>query len=294
MAFDRMDRSCQICGGATAPFRRGWVFRCAGCGVLSSSLVIDIPEKPTEAALDERRRETGLEATRTLNNARLLDAVAALVPAGAGLLDVGSGPGFLLGEAVRRGFQAEGIEPDANTVEAARARGAAARHGYFPAALEDEEAFDVIVFNDVLEHIPDLTGALSASARHLQPGGVLCLNCPDRRGFFYRTAALLDRLGVGGPYARLWQKGLPSPHVWYFTPADLIAAARPHGLEPAGTVRLETLELKGLWSRIRYVRDQPLALSLAAFAFALAAYPFARLLPSDAVACLFRKARPPG
>lgn len=281
--------SCPVCGGGFARLRRAWLSRCGGCGVLRSDLEIQIPERPTEAALDEELRAAGLEGTRTINNERLLDAVRALAPASARLLDVGSGPGFLLSDAAALGFAAEGVEPDANTVGAARARGASVRHGYFPAALGEGEQFDVIVFNDVLEHIPDLAGAFAACAAHLKPGGVLCLNCPDRRGFFYRTAVILDRLGIGGPLDRLWQKDLPSPHIWYFTPDNLAQAAARHGFAPVRQVRLETLELRGLWSRIRYVKDQPLLMSLAAFAFSVATYPLAKILPSDAVACLFRK-----
>jgi SAM-dependent methyltransferase len=278
-----------VCDGDVAAFRHGWLFRCRGCGLLQSTLAIAIPDRPTPAALDEALREQGLEATRTANNARLLQAVAELAPAGGRLLDVGAGPGFLLADALRLGFAAEGVEPDANTVEGARAKGAAVRHGYFPDALAPDETFDVLVFNDVFEHIPDLTGTLQACARHLRPGGVLCLNCPDRRGFYFRTAAALDRLGVSGPYERLWQKGLPSPHVWYFTPDDLTAAAGRYGFALVRTVRLETLELKGLWSRIRYVKNQSALMSFAAFAFALATFPLTRMLPSDGAACLFRK-----
>jgi SAM-dependent methyltransferase len=163
------------------------------------------------------------------------------------------------------------------------------RHGYFPDALASDERFDAIVFNDVLEHIPDLTGALAASAHHLAPGGVLCLNCPDQRGFFFRTADVLDRLGLSGPYDRLWQRGLPSPHVWYFTPAHLDRATAAAGLEPAGQERLATLELGGLWSRIRMERNAPLALSAASYAFSLAVYPLQALLPGDATACFYRK-----
>lgn len=280
---------CPVCGGEFTRFRHDWLFRCGGCGVLRSNLEVLIPDQPTEAVLDEDLRAEGLESARTTNNARLLHAVRALTPGGARLLDVGSGPGFLLGDAAALGFAAEGIEPDANTVGAARARGTSVRHGYFPDVLDRDERFDVIVFNDVLEHIPDLAGALAACTAHLKPGGVLCLNCPDRRGFFYRTAAVLDRLGLRGPLDRLWQKGLPSPHVWYFTPANLAQAAARHGFAPIGEVRLETLELRGLWARIRYVKDQSLVMSLAAFAFSVATYPLARILPSDAVACLFEK-----
>src|SRR5436190_3386023 len=282
---------CPVCGGHVEPHRHGWVFRCAGCGVLSSTLEVAIPAEASQAVIDETAREAGLATLRRRNNARLLDTLSGLTPPSRRLLDVGSGPGFLLDQAQAAGFAAEGVEPDANTVEAARGHGANVRHGYFPDVLAADERFDAIVFNDVLEHIPDLTPAVAASARHLAPGGVLCLNCPDQRGFFFRTAQVLDRLGIGGPYERLWQRGLPSPHVWYFTPALLDRVAAAAGLEPVARTRLATIELDGLWSRIRMERNAPIALSLASYVFSLGVYPLQAILPSDATACFYRKPR---
>ncbi len=280
---------CPICGGRAAAWRHDWLARCPDCGVLSSNLGIAIPSEAGGTLVDEALREAGLDSLRRRNNARLLARLKGLNRGCGRLLDVGSGPGFLLSQARDLGFEVEGVEPDANIIAAARARGAVVRHGFFPAVLVAGERFDAIVFNDVLEHIPDLDGALDAAARHLAPGGVLCLNCPDRRGLYFAVADLLDRLGLRGPYDRLWQKGLPSPHVWYFTPADLERAARRRGLEPAGQDRLDTVGLAGLWARIRAVRAQPLWLSAAAYAFALASWPISRLAPADAVACFFRK-----
>ncbi len=284
---------CDVCrGGDLASYRHAWLRRCRGCGALASDLPVAIPGEAGGSALDEVLRETGLEAVRTANNARLLEALQALSPPGARLLDVGCGPGFLLTAAAARGFEPLGLEPDANVVEPARRRGAPVRHGYFPQDLAEGETFDAIVFNDVLEHIPRLDAALAASASRLNPGGLLLVNCPDRRGLFFRAADLADRLGLSGAYERLWQRGLPSPHVWYLTPSDLTRAAARHGLVPAGFVRLRTVALEGLWSRIRYVKDQPLALSLIAYVFTVATLPLAALLPADASASLFRKAGP--
>jgi SAM-dependent methyltransferase len=282
--------SCDLCGGALAPHRHGWVRRCQACGSLRSDLPLAIPDRAGGSALDEALRETGLEDLRWINNGRLLDVVAAHAPSSARLLDVGCGPGFLLQAAGARGLAPQGLEPDANVVEAAKARGAPVRHGFFPQALGADERFDVIVFNDVLEHIPAIGAALAASAAHLAPGGLLVVNAPDRRGLFFRAADIADRLGLSGAYERLWQKGLPSPHVWYLTPQALARGAGGHGLAPVAHVRLKTVALAGLWSRIRYVKDQPLALSLAALAFSVLTLPLARLLPADASATVFRKA----
>jgi SAM-dependent methyltransferase len=279
-----MNCACPVCGEALQAYRHAWLTRCCACGVLRAELPVTIPAERSNLSIDETVRWDGLDALRRRNNVALLAAISKLTPPGAKLLDVGSGPGFLLAQARARGFEVLGVEPDANTV-------GEARHGYFPDVLRPREKYDVIVFNDVLEHIPDLVATLQAASRHLRADGILCLNCPDQHGFFFQTAALLDRLGISGPYDRMWQRGLPSPHVWYFTPAHLQRVAVKFNLRPEGCLPLASVELNGLWSRIRAARNTSWPVSVASFGFATVIYPFSRLLPSDAVACFFRKTR---
>jgi len=279
---------CQVCGGELRPYRHAWLQRCVRCGVLNADFAVAIPDTPGHQDIDQAMREDGLGVVRDRNNARLLDKLAALTPPTGRLLDVGCGPGFLLRAASARGFATEGVEPDADVAPAAGAH-AKVRHGYFPNVLASADRYDAIVFNDVLEHIPDLTGTLAAAHAHLEPGGVLALNCPDRRGLFFRVAAFADRLGLSGAYDRMWQRGLPSPHLWYFTPANLTEAATRAGFAPVGQLRLDTVAIKGLWARIRCVKDQPLLVSMAAYAFAVVTWPIARIAPADAVVCFFRR-----
>jgi SAM-dependent methyltransferase len=221
------ERLCDVCGGRLEPFRRPWLAHCAGCGVLASSFAPAIPDTRTDTGIDEAAREEGLAPVRAINNARLLAELTRLGASGR-LLDVGCGPGFFLGAAKAAGFEVVGIEPDANTVETGRRIGEV-RHGYFPDASPAGERFDVIVMNDVLEHMPTPGQVVAACRERLNPGGVLVLNCPSRHGLFYGVATALDRLGVSGPYERLWQRDLPSPHLWYFTPETLEALGRRRG-----------------------------------------------------------------
>lgn len=121
--------------------------------------------------IDHDARIAGFKELRAENNARVLDEIGALIPLeGKRLLDVGSAHGWFLAEAVRRGMIAEGIEPDEAMVEQSTALGVTVRHGYFPAAMSENERVDVISFNDVLEHIPDVDATLAACAKSLRPG----------------------------------------------------------------------------------------------------------------------------
>src|SRR5262245_32026631 len=217
-----LERLCPVCAGLFVNVRREWLFRCSACGLLASNLIPRIPSEIQATPIDEERRASALANIRRRNNTIILDHVEKLIePPSIELLDVGSGLGFFLSDAMVRGFNVSGIEPDATVVEIARSTGANTRHGYFPGCLRPEEMFDVIVFNDVLEHIPALNETMDACSRHLKPGGLVVLNCPNQRGFFYRLANFLSRLGIWAPLDRMWQRGLASPHVWYFEPAHL-------------------------------------------------------------------------
>jgi SAM-dependent methyltransferase len=281
------ERLCDVCGGRLAPYRRPWLARCRACATLASSFAPAIPETRTDTGIDEAAREEGLAPVRAINNERLLAELARLGISGR-LLDVGCGPGFFLGAARDAGFEVVGVEPDANTVETGRRIGEV-RHGYFPDASPAGERFDAIVMNDVLEHMPTPGQVVAACRERLGPGGVLVLNCPSRHGLFYRAADLLDRVGVSGPYERLWQRDLPSPHLWYFTPEALQQLGRRHGFSAAGSVRLATISVRGLWERISYVGAQSPLMNLASYGFALATAPAAALAPSDSVAVFLRR-----
>jgi SAM-dependent methyltransferase len=194
---------------------------------------------------------------RKINNDIILrEILRQLENGGRRLLDVGSGLGFFLRDASLLGFDVTGIEPDANVVEASRNSGVQIRHGFFPDCLNPEEKFDVIVFNDVLEHISDVPGALDASASHLVPGGLLVLNCPDRDGIFYKLAVALDRVGWHEPFDRMWQRTLPSPHIWYFSQRDLKTFGKQRDLACVMAMKLKPISLSHIKSRVSYVRTQ--------------------------------------
>lgn len=56
----------------------------------------------------------------------------------------------------------------------------------------DDDSFDVIFFNHVLEHIPDDTAALREVYRILRPGGLLVLGVPNEGAAFWQLAYRLQ------------------------------------------------------------------------------------------------------
>jgi SAM-dependent methyltransferase len=290
---DPPHEACPICGAQFSELRHGWLFRCGDCGLLASNLEPVIPTEAGPSVVDQDRSERGLQAVRARNNALILDAVLDVMGerqgTGRRLLDVGSGSGFFLKDAAARGFAITGIEPDGNFIDKARRSGVPVRHGFFPDCVAPEELYDVIVFNDVFEHIPDSGATIRACTQHLARGGLLVLNCPNREGFFYSVADLLDRLELHTLFDRLWQRGQPSPHVWYFSPNALSRLGRNYGLEPVKTLDLLPITLRGIRYRIFNVRGQSKLMSAVALLGTVIVSPILWLLPRDIGVVILRK-----
>ncbi len=282
---------CPACGGALAPGLRPWHRWCAACGYEGSTLEPHILDQTDGGDLDEAAREQGLAHLRQANFERLLAWLCGVMQVGDArprLLDVGCAHGWFIRLASSR-FEVTGIEPDAAVATATRARGLAVRSGFFPDALGQDERFDVIVFNDVLEHIPDVDAALAACWRHLAPEGYVVVNAPSSRGSLYRISRVLARVGMGGSFDRMWQLGFPSPHVHYFATENLDRLARKAGLSLAGRTHLASLTVRGLYARIRYSRDvsaiKALALTVAVSLLA----PLLAVLPPDIEVWILRR-----
>lgn len=246
--------TCPVCHTEMREQGRRWLLACPRCGFLQALLEPRFTDESALARIDVDMRREALKRLRLINFATVLKHLSHTLGTYRRLLEVGSAQGWFLQCAAAQGYTVLGIEPDGVAAERTPA-GLTVIRGLFPGALPDGSKFDAIVFNDVLEHIPDVDAVLAACAGMLAPDGMLVVNAPNRAGIFYRLARLLDRLGLPASLERLWQVGFPSPHLYYFTPSDLVVLGRRHGFEEIHRSRLLTLGIRGLWSRIRYDRS---------------------------------------
>jgi SAM-dependent methyltransferase len=191
----------------------------------------------------------------------LLSALLEIKPGGGKMLDVGCAHGWFVETAMQE-FDVLGIEPDHAVFKSTAARGLPIREGYFPDVLQANEKFDVIVFNDVIEHIQQIDGVLQSCHQRLNPGGVLVLNLPNSDGVFYRLSKLFGRLGKYDFF-------------------ELLQLLNGSGFKTVKVGRLPTLSLNGLYTRISYTGEMSILARWAVYCGVALSLPILRVLPGD-------------
>lgn len=166
------------------------------------------------------------------------------------LLDLGCGDGTNLGWL---GAFAENMYgSDYNLVRLARARARDAEVRLilgdildFPAA---DNAFDIVFFNHVIEHIPDDMAALRTVARILAPGGILVLGTPNEGAWWWQLA-----------YRRAPDVRATTDHIHFYTADSITARMRNAGLQIVETEHMgwgpPDWQLDGRIRKYKFVDD---------------------------------------
>lgn len=190
------------------------VVRCSTCLLLFVSPRIaseHIVAKYTNKAYFEREdSSTGYRnylEDQTLHEAffrRQLSELEGLTSKGA-LLDVGCAGGFLVQEAARRGWRAEGVELSPFASHHAReVLGLKVATGSLREVAFPSETFRAVFMDDVIEHFEDPFVEAVEVARVLEPGGFFVLHTPN--------AASPWRTLMG----KKWVHLKPDEHLFYF------------------------------------------------------------------------------
>lgn len=182
--------------------------------------------------------ETSRYGGYPLEPAEASGLLVGMVPQGARVLDVGCGDGTLaLMLRDHRNATVVGLEPNAERAAVATSRGLAVLQSELgPALAERLGRFDVVLFADVLEHIPDPTVALRAASHMLLPGGVVLASVPNVAHWTVRLNLLRGRfeytvVGI-----------MDSTHLRWYTKSSLLRL-----FDTAGYSVEETRASAGVW-----------------------------------------------
>ena len=157
----------------------------------------------------------------------LLDAAG--VGAGSRVLDVGTGPGVVAAEAVRRGAKVAAVDADPEMAKTAARNVPDADIGVavLPELPFEDETFDAVVGNFVINHVGDPDTTLAGLRRVLRPGGRLALTCwaMPGSGVLALVREAMDEVGVP------WPDDVPRPPFMEYGQPDTFArlVARRYG-----------------------------------------------------------------
>jgi SAM-dependent methyltransferase len=159
-----------------------------------------------------------------------------------GLLDVGCATGVLLELARLRGWEVCGVDVSEYATDIARNF---YRLDVFTGELADaaypDGHFDVVVMDDLIEHVADPSALVRESHRVLRSGGLLTLNTPNRAGLWH--------LLMG----RRWFHYKQVEHTYFFSPRVITSLLNRYDFDmleihPSSKI----IDLNYAFGRLRY------------------------------------------
>lgn len=202
---------------------------CSACGLVYlrdrpavSTLGIIYPPSYVPYKFDERLSPL-VNKLRNYVQAKKIAPIVALAPKDALVIDVGCGGGALLRimqHSGPPGWRLVGVDFADEAIENLKRFGIEGRKGRFEAMEWDLPPPDVIVMNQVIEHLDDPAAVVRRSYELLKPGGVLLIETPS-----------VDAWDPKLFWKRYWG-GWHTPRHWtLYTPSTLSDLLRRSGFE---------------------------------------------------------------
>ena len=167
--------------------------------------------------------------------------------AGLRILDIGCGGGLLCEPMARLGAEVTGADAAEGNIPVARTHAEQSglridyRHTTAEALADTAAEFDVVLTMEVIEHVADPLGFLTACRRLLRPGGLHLCSTLNRNPKSFAMAI------VGAEYVMRW---LPrGTHEWtkFVTPEELFDLLRRAGLDPVDRKGFQFNPLTWTW-----------------------------------------------
>lgn len=206
-----------------------------------------------------------LARTRVRQGLSIAQRVRQLAPGARTALDIGAGRGWLLDALKAQGFtRCAGADTSKVAVEGL------GRRGFDAITLSDAADFNLaaatpfqpstLFLLDVVEHFPNenyVDGLRKILEPFQQSLELVVLKVPLVDGFLYRTARILTRFGLVGPYEQLYQAGTFPPHFHYFSLNSMRRLLTLIGLELLHVDRDREFEPDELVGRVHALRRVP-------------------------------------
>lgn len=262
------------------------VYQCSNCGF---QFCPDASfDKSFKSDLNEENREKALKGLRKENFKAITSSILKYSIKSPKGLEVGCGYGWFLESCKENNIECLGIEPETRFNDDYTKNKFNFVNGFYPQDLEKNSTYDFIVFNDVLEHIPDVASIIKANHSFLNKDGLLVLNLPMQGGLVYFMSKLAYFFGVKSLLNRMWQFNFHSPHISYFTKKNLIDLVSGENFELLESYKLKTIKLSEISSRIKQDNSQGFLKIFVTYIGVLILYPFFNLFP-DTRCFIFRK-----
>ena len=227
-----MKENCPICFGSTTK-KSNFSFKCNNSKFYFSNL------KPSAG-----KDYSGIENVRRKNFKKLISVIYTYKKKPE-ILEVGSGDGFFLDECSVAGISIIGSEASKKIMKQLKKK--------FNIELVEvslpkpipikKKKFDIIIFNDVFEHISNLDKTIFEIKKLLKDDGLIFINLPTSDGIVFKISEILNNFGSPKLYNRLWQKGSSSPHISYFNRENLKLLFLKNNFELIESGNLETLSI---------------------------------------------------
>jgi len=244
-------KSCVVCGTPTVLDSKQQADWCPACHFYYM-LPSDLREKiQHDDAVVMSDFKAAIQGIRERNFRKILDSLATIRPLNEmNCLDVGCAYSHFLSLLKPMAKSVVGIEPNEQMLQEAKVNGVPVIRGFFPEDLPQGKQYDLISFNDVLEHLPDPKAALEASFRNLAPGGLLLVSIPSSDGAVFKLSGFLAAMNIKTLNDRIWQRQFYTPHISYFNRNNLSNLGIACGFKPVVTQSLPVIERKSLYQRI--------------------------------------------
>ena len=258
-----------------------YVYKCINCSFFKSKL------KPGHG-----RDIEGISELRRKNFKKIINIILSLnVNQSLKILEIGSGNGFFIEECEKSNIDITGSEADEEQYNLLAKNFSNIIKIALPIKNFNNKLsnkFDVVVFNDVFEHLENLDLILIQLKSILKTNGQIVINLPSSDGLIYKFSNILNKIGFTNFYDRLWQKNLASPHLSYFNNSNLKMLFNKHGYNLIHTTSLDTVSKKGNFIRLNStIKYKFICFLLSGLLFLF--YYFQKILPKDIILHIYKR-----